>query len=103
LVCHSGVAEESVVPAYDAVPLHQFLGDPFTLQHYDATFLGNVGDHSRRHTPEDVHPQEQLSSKPRYIKINICWLIVVALSLLNAAVPADSERGHRSLSNNTAT
>jgi hypothetical protein len=81
-VYHSGVAEESVVPAYDAVPLRQFLLDPFTLQDYDDTFLGNVGNHSRRHTPEDVQPQKHLSSKPKYITINVCWLVVVALPLL---------------------
>jgi hypothetical protein len=99
-ICHSGVVEDSVVPAYDAVPLRQFLRDPVTFQHYDATFLGNLGDHSRRHTSDDAQLQKHLSSKPKYFTINICWLVVVALPLFSA-VPADSKSDHQSLSNKT--
>jgi hypothetical protein len=45
-IYHSGVAEDSSVPAYDTVPLRQIRWHLFILRDYDATFRENVGDHS---------------------------------------------------------
>jgi hypothetical protein len=86
------------------VSLRQFYLGPLYLQDFDNTFLGKVGEYhptAWRHLPEDVQPPKQLSSKFKYIKINIWWAgFFFAFPLLNA-VTADSDSNHGSIRNNT--